>query len=117
MFAYYDYSLYNSRSIVKVTFDKRIHNDIEFSYFLYNWLKLYEKQKYYTFIFDTSKMGFIPLKYCFEMANFIKKLKKRPIQYLTQSIIIVKNNFIKCLLDLIFNIQLPVAVVYIIKDK
>ena len=51
------------------------------------------------------------------MSEFIYKLKKKPIQYLQKSIIIVNNSFIQSLLDLIFFIQSPVAPVYIIEKS
>ena len=47
------------------------------------------------------------------MSLFIKELKNRDIQYLTKSEIYVYNKFTKYLLDLIFNLQKPVAPVNI----
>ena len=52
-------------------------------------------------------------KYVLKMSEFIKKLKRRDIQYLEKSIIFINNNKIKYLLDAIFAIQKPVAPVYI----
>ena len=60
-----------------------------------------------------QEMGMMVTKYCFKMTAFIKELKKRPVQYLQRSIIIVGNRWIRFLLWLIFKIQKPVAPVYI----
>ena len=63
MFAQYDYTLYESESIVKVTLSSYIENDMDFDIFLLKWLELYNNKKNFIFIFDTSDVGYIPLKY------------------------------------------------------
>ena len=88
----------------------------EFNILTNEWLELYEQKIPFTFIFDSTNLEVYNLKYSFKMSEFIYKLKKKPIQYLQKSIIIVNNSFIQSLLDLIFFIQSPVAPVYIIKD-
>jgi len=99
--------------IVKVNFTGVVRSDNDFSQFTDKWLELYERNANFTFIFDTRNMGIMGPKYCFKMASFIKELKKRQIQYLEKSIIIVSNRYIRFLLWLIFKIQKPVAPVYI----
>ena len=47
------------------------------------------------------------------MSKFIKELRKKEIQYLQKSIILINENKIKWMLDFIFWIQPPVATVYI----
>ena len=89
----------------------------EFNILTNEWLKLYEQKIPFTFIFDSTNLEVYNLKYSFKMSEFIYKLKKKPIQYLQKSIIIVNNSFIQSLLDLIFFIQSPVAPVYIIRDS
>ena len=88
----------------------------EFNILTNEWLELYEQKIPFTFIFDSTNLEVYNLKYSFKMSEFIYKLKKKPIQYLQKSIIIVNNSFIQSLLDLIFFIQSPVAPVYIIRD-
>ena len=51
------------------------------------------------------------------MSLFIKKLKKRDYHYLQKSIIFVKSNTVKRMLDIIFMLQPPVAPVYIISNQ
>ena len=116
MFAEFDYSDYDSKSIVKVKLNKTIENDPDFYDFTVRWLNLYELKKDFTFIFDAENVGFVNIKYSIKMALFIRSLKSRPKQYLQKSIIIINNGFARRLLDLIFAIQSPVAPVYIIKN-
>ena len=113
MFAIYDYSRYESETIVKVTLSSHIKNDMDFDIFLFKWLELYNNKRPFIFIFDTSNVGYIPLKYSLRMSAFIKKLKKQECQYLQKSIILVNSNIVKYMLDFIFMIQPPVAPVYI----
>ena len=110
MFVTFDETKY---PIVKVNFTGVVRDDNDFSQFTNKWLELYERNANFTFIFDTRNMGIMGPKYCFKMASFIKELKKRQIQYLEKSIIIVSNRYIRFLLWLIFKIQKPVAPVYI----
>jgi len=49
------------------------------------------------------------------MSKFISKLKEEKIQFLQKSIIIINNNIVKYMLNIIFNIQKPVAPVYLIE--
>ena len=67
----------------------------------------------YTFIFDTREVGYVNVKYAFKMIDFIKKLKTGESQNLIGSIIIVRNSYVKFLLNLIFFFQKPVADVYL----
>uniref|UniRef100_A0A6C0C5S6 CRAL-TRIO domain-containing protein n=1 Tax=viral metagenome TaxID=1070528 RepID=A0A6C0C5S6_9ZZZZ len=107
---------YKDFPLVHVIFGK-LNSTNEFNQFINEWLRLYEQKNPFTFIFDTTNLEVLNIKYSFKMSAFIYRLKKEPIQYLEKSIIIVKNNFIQYLLDLIFFIQSPVAPVYIIKDE
>ena len=111
MFATFDNSNF---PIVKVFFSETIKDREDFEIFLQEWLKLYDNKQYFTFVFDTQNVGFINPKYSVLMSLFIKELKKRDIQYLEKSHIYVYNKFTMYLLDLIFNLQKPVAPVYII---
>lgn len=117
MFASFDYSSYDSDSIVKVTFAKNVANDNDFNAFLLEWKQLYSYKKNFTFVFDTKQVGFIHIKYSIQMTRFIKQLKKQPYQYLQKSIILVQNNIVKRMLDFIFTIQPPVAVVYLTSNE
>ena len=110
MFAHYDIT---SFPIVRVKFTRDI-DDGGFSDFLNRWVELYRDKRDFNFIFDTQDMGYIPVKYCLQMALFIYRLKREPRQYLTHSRIIVDNIYIHNLLYIVFNIQKPVSPVDIV---
>jgi|TARA_B110000238_G_C16046438_1_gene404130 hypothetical protein len=113
MFAVYDYTRYESHSIVTVTLNSQVENDKDFDDFLLQWLNLYIKKRMFTLIFDTSNVGYIPLIYSLRMSAFIGNLKKQKHQFLDKSIILINSNIVKHMLDFIFMIQAPVAPVYI----
>ena len=117
MFSQFDFSDYDKKCIVKVVLNKDINGDEDFNNFLDKWRELYNLQKDFIFIFDTSNVGYIPIKYSIKMSLFIKNLKRERYQYLQKSIIFVNNNIVKRMLDFIFMIQPPVAPVYIIDNK
>ena len=114
MFAKFNYDNF---PIIHVYFSKNIENNSDFINFLNNWIELYNSKKKFSFIFHTEKVGYIPLKYAISMSLFIKKLKKREIQYLQKSIIIINSSFVKNMLELIFYLQSPVAPVILLNKK
>ena len=113
MFADYDYSQFPN---VKVKLNNVIDED-DFDKFLNEWLKLYIKEEKYTFIFDTTNVSNIPLKYSIRMVEFIKELRKNEIQYLEKSIILINNLFVKQMLNIILNLQSPVAPIYLVSNE
>ena len=116
MFTNYDYSEYNDKSIVRITFGETITDDSDFNDFLNKWLELYENKKDFIFIFNCENVGYVPIKYSIKMALFIRTLRRKDYQYLKKSIIYIPNPRVKRLLDIIFMIQPPVATVYVIND-
>ena len=114
MWAYYNYKDF---PIVNVTFQGNLNKKEEFQDFTNKWKKLYEERKMFSFVFDTKKCGHVNIKYCMFMSNFIKKLKKEPIQYLEKSIIIYYRGWIKHLLQIVFSLQSPVAPVYLLNGN
>lgn len=117
MFSNYDLTEF---PIVRVNLEGGIKNKEEFIDFTNNWENLYKLKQKFMFIFETKLFGVggsIPIKYCFYVAKFIKRIKKKKYPYLTKSIICVYNKFIMHLLNLVFAIQSPIAPVYIINCK
>lgn len=110
MFATFDYTEFPT---VKVFFDKTIENMDDFINFTNQWLELYNNQIDFNFVFDTKEIGIIHPKYCIYMAFFIRLLKKKPVQYLKSSEIYLYNKTVFNLLKIIFNIEKPVAPVYL----
>ena len=95
--------------IIKISFNASKQIEAEFDDFLKEWEALYDTKQYFYFIFDTRKLSSLNIKYAHKMSSFIKKLKKREHQYLLGSIIIVKNKYIRFLLNIVFSITRPVA--------
>jgi|TARA_R110001599_G_scaffold337983_1_gene556714 hypothetical protein len=95
--------------IVQVQMKGKIKNDEDFYDFTNGWLEYYKKKQDFVFVFDTTDVGFVNIKYAFKMANFVKELKKQEIQYLKHSIIVTDNWWTKFLLKIIFAIQSPVC--------
>ena len=101
---------------VKIKFNY-VNNDDEYNKFEDYWLSLYKRNKSFYFIFDTTNIYNSNLKYVFKLVSFIKFIKENiHIQYLSFSIIIVGNIFIKNILNLVFKISKPVAPVYIVNS-
>jgi hypothetical protein len=112
MFASFDYS---SFPLIKVTFTK-LENSGEFDDFLKEWLSIYDRNEYFSFIFNTEEMAFINPKYAIKIASFIKMLKKLPKQYLLFSVLIMNNSILETLLKTVLSIQKPTAPLYITKN-
>ena len=102
--------------IIKVSFNDEKQIEAEFDAFLNEWLKLYEEEREFYFIFDTCQLGMLNIKYAYKMSKFIKELKKRDKQFLKKSLIIVKNKYISFLLNIVFSITKPVANVYLFSE-
>lgn len=102
--------------LFKIKFGK-MDDKSEFEKFKEFWKKLHEKTDRYMLMFDTLDMPVLEVSYCYQMAKFIKMLKKDERKPLKYSIIIVKNSIIRGLLNIIFKIQRPIATVYLVKDQ
>ena len=98
-----------------------ITDDVDFFIFLKRWESYDAKYENYTFVFDATNVGYIPVKYAYRMTHFISGLKQRNALhhnvYLERSIIIASTWYVRGLLHLVFSIQAPVAPVYMIDDK
>ena len=102
---------------VNVKFERTVEDDKDFNIFLNNWLKIYEKKEDFYFIMDTNDTGYVPIKYCLEMSNFINEIRRNEIRYLKFSIILVSNTLISYLLKIIFMVSPPLAPLYIVKSE
>ena len=103
--------------IIKIKLNNSVEDDDDFNNFLNGWLKYYKQKKEVVFIFDTTNVGYIPIKYCFKMSTFIRELKQLDKQYLQRSFIVANSWIVKTLLRIIFTMQSPVAPVYIVKKQ
>lgn len=101
-----------------ITFKNTIENDKEFSDFLNYWLNLYTKKQDFSLIFDTREINQVPnIKYCFQMALFIHRLKQQKHTYLQKSAMIINDSKIQNLLNFIFALQSPIADIYIYNSE
>ena len=114
MFFKFDYSLF---PIIVVEFNDEEIKESDFQLFLNCWMNIYNNNKNFMLIFDTTNMSIPSLKYCFKMSAFIKNLRTIENQYLKKSIMIMKNQTICNMLDFIFYLQPPVADVHITKES
>ena len=108
---------------IKVKFQNNIQNKEDYYLFEKEWLDCYNYKKHFSFVFDTTNVGMIHIKYVYKLTKFIHNLKKKKFNnpnefdFLQYSIIIVNNWYIKHLLNITFMIQKPVAPVYIIEKN
>jgi hypothetical protein len=105
---------------IYVTLD-RIVNEEDFTMFCETWKSYDEKHQGYTFVFDATDVGYIPVKYAYKMSDFISKLKKQKSKennvFLEKSIIISNKWYVNSLLYLIFSLVKPVAPVYLVNNN
>ena len=94
---------------VKVVLGQKINNDEEFQKFLDDWEELYKRGQDFTLNFNASNVGYVSMKYCFKMRNFIRKIKKEYPRHLKESYIRIDSKWVKFLLKFIFFLEKPVA--------
>ena len=104
--------------LIRIKLSNTIRSGEEFEAFTSEWKACDVMRKQYTFMFDTLEVGFVNIKYAFKMAQFIQTLKTDIANvYLEKSIIICKHSYIRYMLSFIFNLQKPVAPVYIVDSR
>lgn len=111
-FAVFDKSLFPK---ITVKFSKNIDSYNEYKNFEDEWLQCYMQYKDFYFVFDTKDVGFVNPIYGYYLTSFIQKIKELKFDYLKFNIIIVDNWYIKQLLFWVFQVQSPVADVYIVE--
>lgn len=104
----------NFNNYIYIKFNTII-TDSEFEKFIQLWKDLYNLKQEFCFIFDTREMkySYSLIKYSVQMTKFIKELKKEKKQYLQKSVILLNKKYISYLLDFIFEIEKPVADIYL----
>lgn len=100
-----------------VKFNKNIKSYDDYRNFEKEWLRCYIENKNFYFVFDTSNVGYVNPLYGYNLTNFIQQIKSLKFDLLQFSIIIVDNWYIKQLLFWVFQIQSPVADVYIVEKN
>ena len=102
--------------LIEIKFGEQISSFEDLDPFFNIWYQMYEEQKEFSFLLNTNKCGSIPVKYTYEMAKRISKIKKLEKHYLLRTIVIVKSKWIKKLMYMLFKIIKPVAPVFIVPD-
>ena len=102
---------------ISVKFSKKIYSYDDYKNFEDEWLQCYIEYKDFYFVFDTMDVGLVNPVYGYYLTSFIKKIKKLKYDYLKFNIIIVNNWYIKQLLFWVFQVQSPVADVYIVEKN
>tara|TARA_B100000900_G_scaffold21846_1_gene17098 strand:- start:691 stop:1107 length:417 start_codon:yes stop_codon:yes gene_type:complete len=95
---------------------KNIDNDVDYNKFENLWLDLYKEKKNFIFIININNVENVNMIYAYKMVNLIQTLKKKEIQYLNYSILIVNGYIIRNILNIVFKLTRPVAPIYIV-DK
>tara|TARA_B100000989_G_scaffold224075_1_gene171505 strand:+ start:759 stop:1190 length:432 start_codon:yes stop_codon:yes gene_type:complete len=117
-FSNFDYSRFdNEIPIVKVTFGDKIESDEEINNFFKEWLSLYLKKKHFIFLFETKNLGMFAFPYIRQGANILKQIKSLKKNYLKFTILIIRGTIIRNLINMLFTIQKPSQIVYIVKDE
>lgn len=117
-FSNFDYNRFNNElPIVKVTFGDKIENDEEINNFFKEWLSLYLKKKHFIFLFETKNLGMFAFPYIRQGANILKQIKSLKKNYLKFTILIIRGTIIRNLINMLFTIQKPSQIVYIVKDE
>tara|TARA_R110002126_G_scaffold75099_1_gene187043 strand:+ start:9871 stop:10275 length:405 start_codon:yes stop_codon:yes gene_type:complete len=98
---------------VNVYMNPKIENSEEFQQFLDDWERLYSKNEKFVLYFDTTDVGMVSMKYAFKMRSFIRRLKEHQPRLLEKSYIKVKSRWVRFLLGIMFNLEKPVAPVYL----
>lgn len=82
-------------------------------------LKQCEKREFSCCIDSTAIKNYnfyTATKQAITIANFIKKMKKQPSQYLKYTILVITNSILIQLLDMILNLTTPCATIYIVNS-
>jgi len=94
-----------------------IEKPSDFYDFLNFWEKLHDKKQEYIFLFNTENMSMPSLSYATKISEFIKKMKQKPYNPLSYSIICVKSSLIRNIVSLVFKFTSPMSQVYLVKTK
>ena len=86
--------------LVKITLTGNIDTEEDFNVFLHSWENLYLQEEPFTLLFDATNFGMISIYYSVKMTFFIKKLKKKKPQFLSQSLILLKGKWLRFLVNL-----------------
>jgi hypothetical protein len=103
--------------IIKICLQGKI-TDKALNDFFDIWLSFYDRERKFYLLFDICNVRNPSIKNSFQLANFIKKIKKKSPQYLKKSLLILNDNFLlKKIMGLVFKITPPAAPLYLYWKK
>ena len=76
---------YTSSPIIHVYMNNTLESDDEFNRFLDEWLLVYSGKYPFVYVFHAENVGFIPIKYAFSVAAFIRRYRVQTEKYLQKS--------------------------------
>ena len=128
MYSYYNMYEINEEKVINLDYFPKVvvnlHSVKDTMLLINHWLKLYELNTPFTFIFNLNNLNanLKDLSHGMLLANFIKKIKKNrqinPNKYnlLKESIIIVKDKLSNTFIRSIFNLTSPLSNTYIVNS-
>jgi len=81
--------------------------------FLQKWKTLYSYKTQFDMIFDTRELSSFSMKDIFKISQFMMKVRKYNPQYCKNTIMVVKKQYIKTLLNMVFSFQKPFTKYYL----
>jgi hypothetical protein len=81
--------------------------------FLQKWNTLYMYKQNFDIIFDARDVSSFSMKDIFKISQFMMRVRKYKPQYCKNTIMVVKKQYIKTLLDMIFSFQKPFTKYYL----
>lgn len=81
--------------------------------FLQKWDTLYMYKQNFDIIFDARDISSFSMKDIFKISQFMMRIRKYKPQYCKNTIMVVKKQYIKTLLDMVFSVQKPFTKYYL----
>ncbi len=128
MYSYYNMYEINEEKVINLDYFPKVivnlHSVKDTMSLINHWLKLYELNTPFTFIFNLNNLNanLKDLSHGILLANFIKKIKKNrqinPNKYnlLKESIIVVKDKLSNTFIRSVFNLTSPLSNTYIVNS-
>jgi len=99
--------------VVFVKFHRANNKNNNIDEFLQKWQTLYSYKTQFDMIFDAREISSFSIKYILKISKFMMKVRKYNPQYCKNTIMVVKKQYIKTLLDTVFSFQKPFTKYYL----
>ena len=85
------YFNYDKFPLIEIKLGGNFNDDEKFEEILKELFEIFSKKKKFNLLIDIENCGNVSFKYCFQMAEFIKKIKDENISYLDECTIKLSN--------------------------